>query len=164
MTERTAWTRRLHVLLMVSNSFPVFMLITYQGRGREFRWQDLRSIFVIPMNSSQVGISQQNLFPACITAFSGKLNWDGWLHSCWHPPPKAPALSRQVLFKVIAFRFWFNQPSAAIFTVVLSTGLTSSYTKLLPWQKSPSQTKFALAIPLTVCRNTNLFPVKDKPM
>lgn len=40
---------------MVSNSFPVFMLITHQGRGREFRWQDLRSIFLIPMNSSQPG-------------------------------------------------------------------------------------------------------------
>lgn len=78
-----------------------------------------------------------------------------------HPPPKAPVLP---VLKVIGFRFWFNQPSVAILTIVLSTGQTSSYTNLLPWQKSPSQTKSALAIPLTVCRNANLFPGKDKPM
>lgn len=79
-TEHRAWTRRLHVLLMVSNSFPVFTLITYWGRGRELRWQDLRSIFLTPMNSSQVGIS----LPAALYCMYYCVLWEaelGWLAS-----------------------------------------------------------------------------------
>lgn len=80
------------------------MLITYWGRGRELRWQDLRSIFLIPMNSSQVGISlEKSLYCMyyCIL-------WEaslGRLLCCCHTPLKEEMFLRQVLFKVKVFRF-----------------------------------------------------------
>lgn len=69
--------------------------------------------------------TSENLFIACITAFSGRLRWAGCLPSCWHRALPSSLFSRQVLFRVIAFSFWFNWCLAATFTPVLSTGQTS---------------------------------------
>lgn len=81
---------------------------------KEFRWQDLRSVFLTPLNSSQVGISPAAAPPACITHPSR----DGWLHGCWRAPRKASVFSGRVLTKVRAFRDFDSIESQQLFSLL----------------------------------------------
>lgn len=116
-TEHTAWTRRLHVLLMVSNSFPVFMLITYRGRGRNSGGKTSDPFFLHSSTVPKWVFHQQQLFLHVLRTLP---SWtrDGWLHGCWRAPQKASVFSCWVLNKVRAFRDFDSINSQQLFSLL----------------------------------------------